>query len=155
MLDLHESFEEFYVLLFGDFNSRTADKNVDFSLSDDVDCTDDLRKSIQRKSQDVEINQFGEKLLDFCNIFDCLILNGLTKCGFDDGCTIISDFGSSLVDYFISSFDLLYKFSCSSLLVTDMVNSDHLPVALSLWLQSDNNRVRSIHRTASNKVPVV
>ena len=30
-----------------------------------------------RKSQDDTINTFGQQLLEFCNMYDCIILNGL------------------------------------------------------------------------------
>ena len=35
LLDLHTSIEDFSLFICGDFNARTADSNIDFSLSDD------------------------------------------------------------------------------------------------------------------------
>ena len=137
MLDLQESYEDFNVIITGDLNSRTANKNFDFSLSDDIHCFEDIGNSLDRESHDTETNQFGETLLDFCNIFDCYILNGLVHYGFDESCTFISNAGSSLVDYFMASFDLFSKLSWKSLSMSDMLLSDHLPVTLIIALKTD------------------
>ena len=89
------------MLIAGDVNSRTADRNIDFSLSDDIDSetAEALCTLVKRNSQDDVVNQFGEQLLEFCNMFDCFIVNGLSKMKFDDGFTYFADNGSSVLDY--------------------------------------------------------
>ena len=62
----------------------------------------------------------------------CLILNGLSERGFDDSCTFVSNFGSSVVDYFLLSCDMLSSVCITSLEVENMIESDHLPVVLAI-----------------------
>ena len=77
VLDLHDSFDDLHVLLWGDLNARTASQNYT-GISEDFEelmvQTDSL---FPRKSQDDTINTFGQQLLEFCNMYDCIILNGL------------------------------------------------------------------------------
>ena len=76
------------------------------------------------------MNDFGRKLIDFCNAFECIILNGVLSLNCDGDLTFMPESGSSLVDYFICSRELI---SCvDNLTVIDMVESDHFPVELKL-----------------------
>ena len=63
---------------------------------------------------------------------ECLILNGLSERGFDDSCTFVSNSGSSVVDYFLLSCDMLSSLCITSLEVGNMIESDHLPVVLAI-----------------------
>ena len=76
---------------------------------------------MKRKSQDTIVNQFGEQLLEFCNIFDCFLLNGLTKFDFDDGFTFVSENGSSVVDYYVWSFELFPMLAKTSMEIKDII----------------------------------
>lgn len=140
VLDLHDSLGDFLLLICGDFNARTADRNINFSLSDDIEPAnvDNLCDLVKRKSQDTVVNHFGEQLLEFCNIFDCLLLNGLSRFNFDDSFTYVSENGSSVVDYYVCSFEMFTKLAMASLTIKDMVESDHLPVGLSIYIDRDN-----------------
>ena len=62
----------------------------------------------------------------------CLILNGLSERGFDDSCAFVSNSGSSVVDYFLLSCDMLSSVCITSLEVENMIESDHLPVVLAI-----------------------
>jgi exonuclease III len=139
MLDLEINIDNFHLMMFGDFNARTANHNIDFSLSDDLTCDDidSLMKLVQRKSEDTIMNQFGEQVLELCNIFDCVILNGLSKLNCDDNCTYIAENGSSLVDYFVVSFEMFHKLQNKCLIVRDIIESDHFPVELCLQANED------------------
>lgn len=132
--ELYAKYDEFSVLISGDVNARTSRYNLDFSLTDDVDSPSIayMCDQVKRKSQDNHVNQFGEQLLEFCNIFDCFLLNGLVKGNCDDGCTFLSDRGSSVVDYFVLSFDLFSQVERMGLEILNAVDSDHLPVELSI-----------------------
>jgi hypothetical protein len=83
-----------------------------------------------RSSCDKMLNTFGEKLIDFCCNFDCIIVNGLANYGFDGGLTFVGDPGASVVDYFIVSCDLSYLFKQCKLRVKSEVESDHFPVEM-------------------------
>ena len=69
-------------LSFGDFNARTGDKNAkDVPLPDSIfplekdEC--DVEEQYRRKSNDVITNDFGRYLLNVCEQFGLVILNGL------------------------------------------------------------------------------
>ena len=134
--ELYSAYDEFSILISGDVNARTSDQNLDFSLTDDIDslCIANLCEKVKRNSQDTCTNRFGEQLLDFCNIYDCFLLNGLCKGNHDDSFTFLSDRGSSVIDYFVLSFDLYSKVECMHLCVLDAIDSDHFPVELSVHL---------------------
>ena len=97
VLDLHDSFDDLHVLLWGDLNARTASQNYT-GISEDFEelmvQTDSL---FPRKSQDDTINTFGQQLLKFCNMYDCLILNGLWEGEHDDSFTYIVCCGASVI----------------------------------------------------------
>ena len=65
-------------------------------------------------------------------MYECLILNGLSERGFDDSCTFVSNSGSSVVDYFLLSCDMLSSVCITSLEVENMIESDHLPVVVAI-----------------------
>ena len=63
---------------------------------------------------------------------ECLILNGLSERGFDDSCTFVSNSGTSVVDYFLLSCDMLSSLCITSLEAENMIESDQLPVVLAI-----------------------
>ena len=132
------------VLCFGDFNARTANGNGEYENDNDLDCqrNDFVAEVFRRTSQDLETNQFGDQLLEFCNIHDCLILNGLQKWNFDDSFTYICSRGCSVIDYFVMSFDLLHLLDTSSLCIKENVDSDHVPVELKINIVNGVNQVK-------------
>ncbi len=77
----------------GDFNARTGIRNGtrDAEDLDDVFCNRDCDKEpFPRRSNDTHVNTFGNQLIDLCDMYECMILNGLTECGFDGSYTYIS-----------------------------------------------------------------
>ena len=76
----------------GDFNARTGTGNGtrDAENLDDVFCNTDCDKEpFPRRSNDTHLNTFGNQPIDLCDMYECMILNGLTECGFYDSCTYI------------------------------------------------------------------
>ena len=108
IVNLYETFDDFFVLISGDLNARTSSQNYSFNGDgfDFRDTTVPNDNSFARKSQDNHVSNFGEQLVEICNMFDCIILNGLVDYSFDDSCTYIGSLGESVVDYFIASCDL-------------------------------------------------
>ena len=107
-----------YVILFGDFNSRTG-KLPDFVIVDEflsemydngvmfdesmnaVHCLLKCNVSIDRASADLITNAYGNQMLEFCKSNDLFILNG--RLGTDAIRPKLTCKDRSTVDYFISS----------------------------------------------------
>ena len=90
---VYDKINDFHIMLMGDFNARTGLKNGCDLLYDFNTDTPDNDLYV-RSSQDKVINSFGEQLIEFCSMFDCIILNGLSDRKFDDSCSFISPSGS-------------------------------------------------------------
>ena len=78
-----------------------------------------------RKSQDLTVNTFGQQRLDFCNMYDCFILNGMCEGKHDNSCIHISSCAASFLDYYIMSYDLHHSIYSGSLVVEGYSESDH------------------------------
>ena len=143
IMDLHDRFDDFQVLLCGDMNARTADKNYSgHSLeTEGIEDVINVNNSspYPRKSQDKGENSFGTQLLEFCDIFDCLIVNGLTSHGLDNSHTYICKLGASVVDYFVMSCELFDSLCDVRLVVKELVESDHLPLELSFSVHAESS----------------
>ena len=81
----------------------------------------------------------SNQLIDLCDMYECMILNGLTECGFDDRYTYISKTGSRVIDYFIMSCDLFYSASVDSLDVGSLTEWDHMPVTIKMRISDVAN----------------
>ena len=140
ILDLQSTHGDFFLMITGDLNARTACSNYSAVSDDDFEnlhlSTDTVHL---RQSQDGVVNMFGNQLIELCNVFDCIVLNGLCKSGFDDSCTFIGPSGSSVVDYFIVSLDLFSSVNFLSLEVENIIESDHLPVSLKIEFNSNTS----------------
>ena len=79
ILDPSDSFDDFHIQLCGDLNARTASENYTDIAEDFQDIMLQADSIFPRKSQDLTVNTFGQQLLDFCNMYDCVILNGFCK----------------------------------------------------------------------------
>ena len=79
---LHE-FKNLLILLTGDFNARIGDM-LDFIVDDSIDyLVIDFYEldtfTINRKTKDVNLNSFGQTLINLCKSFNIHVLNGRTK----------------------------------------------------------------------------
>ena len=127
------------VLLAGDFNARTADKEdfinrevlVSELLADVPRYTEPVVSPVHRQSADLTSNHFGGRLLQLCQDADLLILNGRTKGDEHGKFTCHASNGRSVVDYFISNASILR--TDPRLHVQDLQpESDHCPLTLAL-----------------------
>ena len=84
--------------------SREGSQNRTTDMVAEPFCTDSECFQ-ERNSRDSTKNVFGYQLIDFCNMFNYSIVNGLCDRGFDDGFTYISGAASSVIDYIIMSTD--------------------------------------------------
>lgn len=139
VLDLYELYNDFYLLLCGDFNSRTASENVSYTENELEEMLGREDNLFPRQSKDNEKNVFGEQLLELCNLYECVILNGLSSHGFDSGYTFISSSGSSTIDYFLMSCEMFSSICVKNVRIEDFVESDHLPVVLCIIMSAKSN----------------
>jgi hypothetical protein len=152
VIDLYDKYTDFFLFVTGDFNSRTADRNispcnVDCDISDKMENED---STFKRLSCDKVVNVFGEQLLDFCSIFECAILNGLVTHGYDASYTYICQTGSSIVDYFLMSCNMLCELKTGKFCVRNIVESDHQPVEFVLYLKTSSGERRSTDNKRNN-----
>lgn len=122
-LEIHTEYSSFCsdienVILFGDFNSRTACLD-DFVIVDDfisrqqnddtlysesmqvLDCLLKCNLPINRRSADPVTNAYGKQLIEFCQSNDLFIINGRLGQDFIDPKLTCKD--RSTIDYFICS----------------------------------------------------
>ena len=63
VMDLHDKTDDFYLLLCGDLNARTASENSNQVQDDYEDVLSKVVNSFPRKSQDIHTNVFGQQLI--------------------------------------------------------------------------------------------
>ena len=115
---------QYYVLIMGDFNSRTGtqqdfisfdynflhDVYLDDALTDtlvDEDTLQTLGISQNRTSSDTTSNNYGNSLIDFCKSSSFYLFNG--RIGVDNCKGCFTTARNSVVDYLIGSLYLLSK----------------------------------------------
>ncbi|CAG2238601.1 unnamed protein product [Mytilus edulis] len=134
------------IFLLGDFNSRTANEQDFFNISDfeehltdfidvnefnDIHVLDDLKIPRIRNSSDTVVNTYGRKLIQFCKNNNMYILNG--RVGKDRVLGKPTSRSISVVDYILCTANILCK--VDDFEVSDFCNlfSDiHAPLCLSL-----------------------
>ena len=124
------------ILINGDLNSRTG-QCLDYIESGDdfLSELDEFRdifeynSALPRSSRDNTINKAGRELLKFCKTFSCSIVNGRVGHDKDVGdFTFINQNGSSVVDYFIVSNNLVNQIVDFNILLRP--ESCHMPISL-------------------------
>lgn len=129
-----------YILLSGDFNSRTGiDEDFSTILSNShdhsdivdvnyADCLYKFNMSRTRCSNDARKNTYGNALLDLCRSHDLFILNGRVE---GDKCGMFTCKNASVVDYNICSYELLQYVEQMKVLEFSSLYSDvHNPLSL-------------------------
>ncbi|CAG2239753.1 unnamed protein product [Mytilus edulis] len=140
------------IFLLGDFNSRTANEQDFFNISDfeehltefidvnefnDIHVLDDLKIPRIRNSSDTVVNSYGRKLIQFCKNNNMYILNG--RVGKDRVLGKPTSRSISVVDYILCTANILCK--VDDFEVSDFCNlfSDiHAPLCLSLTVNGCN-----------------
>jgi hypothetical protein len=141
LLNLYEKGESSYLLLGGDFNARIG--SYDFDTDDDDLVFHKNDNSCGRKSLDKVTNIFGKAFISFCNLFDCLPLNGFHSGDTEGNFTFVAEQGNSVVDYFVVCRDVMLK--CDMLFeVARRVESSHMPLHLTLTrnVKPDSNYIK-------------
>ena len=138
LLELKAEYDDPYVILMGDLNSRTGDLH-DYVINDEVDFLpvemyDSDKFSISRQAKDTVTNTFGYSLIDLCKHLSIHILNGRSENDSNGEFTFYANETCSTIDYALMSSELFkyeYNFSVKRL-DKRCYDSDHLPLELSL-----------------------
>lgn len=171
-LEIQNEFDKFclnsrYVLLFGDYNSRTGnmvdfiecDKFISDLLGDASfqaereEIFQNFEKAnlpLQRNNADSSTNAYGYQLVDFCKNNNIFVLNGR----FDSSNPRLTCKNSSVVDYVLSTahnFELITFFKIHEF---DSLYSDaHCPISFNLAFTNRNDlRYKEIPNTNDPKV---
>ncbi|VDI19453.1 Hypothetical predicted protein [Mytilus galloprovincialis] len=151
-----------YILLTGDFNSRTSidsdffeiseshHDNSDYVVIDYASCLNQFNMLRMRYSKDVSTNSYGNHLLDMCKNNNLFILNGRVN-GDKEGMFTCRQ--SSVVDYFICTHSLLY--CIHEMLVSDfssLYSDVHSPLSLTMSFKLTSTVDKNIYvKTCSNE----
>ena len=93
---------------------------------------------MDRVNSDVKANKFGHQLNNFCQTYDCTIVNGRFGKDANNGhFTFINQNGCSVIDYFIVSNKLISVIQDFEISYPD---STHMPVLLNLKCPSIGSR---------------
>ena len=133
LTDIMLSMDDVYLLLCGDFNSRTADKYPKIWEDSHNSYTyrhfDKDEAVNSRCSEDSVLNTYGKLLLNLCVAFGLCIMNGVCYGDPQGRFTYLSDTGNSVNDYFIMSKELYFSAQNNfKFCVADRIESDHMPV---------------------------
>lgn len=110
------------ILIIGDFNARTSNNQSMTNFA-----------HVNRMSKDRVCNGEGNKLLQFCNEFQLVILNGSCPSDMEGDLTFIGGNGSSVIDYVLcgeSWYQMVKKIN-----IENQTFSDHFPVSIEFFIQ--------------------
>ena len=140
LLDELEEGEELSYILAGDLNARVGDWELKVGNVEEEDEEEGDEEVLERVAQDGIVNDNGQKLVQICTAFNATPLNGLKRRGFDGNYTFIGRRGSSTIDHYVCSVELLDK--VISYKTGDRVESQHMPIELELGGGEEGNEGR-------------
>ena len=140
ILDQSEGKNELDIILGGDLNARVGDWSYQEDMGEGRDDEEEEGKTYNRTTQDQVINNHGRKLIEICTMFSLTPLGGLKEKSFESKFTFIGHRGSSHIDHFAVSTNLIDKIS--SFRILDRVESSHLPITLTLNCKGGENTVQ-------------
>jgi hypothetical protein len=125
---------DLFVIMSGDLNGRTSNCSQPIGTYMDFQSINTSTSvSIGRHSQDMTINSYGKSLLNMCTTLNLCIMNGVCNGNRHGHYTYISDFGCSVIDYFLMSSDLFANlFDFCSMNIIERIDTKHLPISLSI-----------------------
>ena len=142
-----EEGKDFDILINGDLNARLGDWAYTEEEHENIEW-DEHPYSYMRQSQDQQINGAGKILIELCSSFGLTPIAGLMEKKFSSGFTFIGHRGSSIVDHFIASVNLLdYLFDYR---IDNRIESNHLPIVLTM--KKENNSEETINELTYEKV---
>ncbi|CAB0019825.1 unnamed protein product, partial [Nesidiocoris tenuis] len=126
--------EDKVIIWLGDFNARVADRQV---LSEEM--VEMTAVTSVRNSKDRILNHKGELVLETCEEFGLVILNGRTSGDEGGEFTFISHLGSSVNDFVCVSAPMIeWELDLE---VGKQIFSDHLPLQFKFVVRSDTSNL--------------
>ena len=135
------------IILAGDFNARTGNDEPDFNSNDSADLiplydnyTPDMNLLV-RHSKDKHLSSRGKVLNDLCIETSLRILNGRSRGDFIGQLTCHNPRGSSVVDYFIVSEELVSKISFFNVhkFLADLSDHSQISIMLNINMKVTND----------------
>lgn len=117
-------------MIIGDLNARTGVNEGYISYKNTV-----------RKSEDVMVNNEGNKVLDLCNSYGLSIVNGCTMSDIDGNYTFIGRQGCSVIDYCLIGIE--WENNVTDLKVDLQDYSDHLPLIVDVNFKISNGNAEA------------
>ena len=156
-----------YLIIFGDFNSRTG-QSADYTITDDFisNIQDDsilsnenmnilykvqqCKLPLERRSADPTTNTYGLQMLEFCKSNDLFILNGRLGQDRDQPKTTCKD--RSTIDYFIASAYVLEYIS--NLVINEfssLFSDQHCGIAITLGATYQSSGSADLNQSCSTE----
>ena len=127
--ELIEEDKDYDVIINGDLNARIGDWAYTEEEESDVGLEGNST-TYERESQDQQLNGPGKFLIELCMSFGLSPVAGLKEKNFSSAFTFIGHRGSSIVDHFIASANILDHVIDFSII--NRIESNHLPISISL-----------------------
>ena len=126
---ISKKYKSYQIFITGDFNARVADKGEieDGQLPDQ----NTIYKK-ERESEDPDINERGRDLLDFTDRNELFITNGRFPSDTPARYTSINTLGKSVIDLILCNAQALCNVLDFKVCKNGIIQSDHLPVLLSI-----------------------
>ena len=138
IVDYTDSAEEADFIIAGDMNARVGDWSLGNShLPGDDEEDMEFNLNLDRGSQDATINANGKTLIEFCTTFNLSPVGGLKAKNFNDRFTYIGPGGSSQIDHFIASpevIDDMLEYNNFN-----RIESKHLPISIKIGSSETTN----------------
>ena len=129
LADNIEEGKDLDILINGDLNARIGDWAFTEEETSNME-GDDQSYTYIRQSQDQQLNGYGKVLIELCTTFGLTPIAGLVERNFSSACTFLGHRGSSLVDHFIASVNILDYIT--NYMTVNRIESNHLPIVLTM-----------------------
>ena len=137
ILDQTDEGNDLDIIIGGDLNARIGDWCYQENVELDEDEEEDERKIYDRSTLDQVTNNHGKRLIEICTMFGLTPLGGLKEKHFDDKYTFIGPRGSSHIDHYVVSTNLLDQIS--EFKIRERIESDHLPITMTINCKGDGS----------------
>ena len=148
MVDYSDTTEEADFMIAGDLNARMSDWSLgnNHTPGDEEEDTDIYQK-LDRTSQDQIINANGRTLIELCTTFNLSPVGGLKEKQFNDRYTYIGPGGSSQIDHFVASPEVIEDIVEYN--NYNRIESKHLPISVKIGSKSGDKQHKGLKGSIS------